>query len=90
MVIVWPAIVFKLWVPRRKLYSNQKMASDNLKIRSLNEVEAHSSIRSKLPNIDKRYWEQLSVEKITLKDIDSARKVAKALQGFKGDCRSVV
>ncbi|KAK0438554.1 hypothetical protein EV421DRAFT_950689 [Armillaria borealis] len=56
---------------------------DDLKIRSLNEIETHSSIRSKLPNVDKRYWQQLSVEKITQKDIDSARKVAKALHGFK-------
>lgn len=86
MVIIWPAIVFKLWVPRRKLYSNHKMASDDLKIRSLNE--AHSSISSKLPYLDERCWQQLLGKEIAPKDIDSARKVAKALHGLKGDCRS--
>ncbi|PBK95851.1 hypothetical protein ARMGADRAFT_1142229 [Armillaria gallica] len=59
------------------------MASDDLKIRSLNEVEAHSSISSKLPYLDERCWQQLLAKEITPKDIDSARKVAKALHGLK-------
>ncbi|KAK0244651.1 hypothetical protein EDD85DRAFT_207048 [Armillaria nabsnona] len=61
MVIVRPAIVFKL----------------------LNQIEAHSSISSKLPNLDERCWQELLAKEITPKDIDSARKVAKALHGFK-------